>query len=225
MAAGDLMTTAEAARYLGVSERRVQQMLDTGDLTRVARGLVDRYSVEQYQSEGRNRRRRYWAEQTAWAAISMLSGEQRADWLGQVQSWRMRAALRETTDAADLVARMRGRATTHVYAGHPSVAARLRDDISTSNAALIGLTTHQTEVDGYIHSEDALGRVVRRYALREDASGDYRVRVTGFDRDVVDHLLRTSSVLAGLDAAVASDPRARGVGVRVLDEALARFRG
>lgn len=225
MAAGDLLTTAEAAKYLGVSERRVQQMLNAGDLTRVARGLVDRHSVEQYKSEGRNRRRRFWAERTAWAAISMLSGERRADWLGQVQNSRLRAALRETTDAADLVARLRGRATTHVYTGHPSVAARLRNDISTSNAALIGLSAHQAEVDGYVSSEDALDFVVRRYALREDASGDYRVRVTGFDRDVVGRLLRTSRVLAGLDAAAASDPRARGVGVRVLDEALTRFRG
>lgn len=225
MAAGDLLTTTEAAKYLGVSERRIQQMLDSGDLTRIARGLVDRHSVEQYQSEGRNRRRRFWAERTAWAAIAMLSGERRADWLGQVQNSRLRAALRETTDASDLVARLRGRAVMHVYTGHLSVAARLRNDISTSDATLIGLSTHTAEVDGYVSSEEALDFLVRRYALRRDASGDYRVRVTGFDRDVVGHLLRTSRVLAGLDAAAATDPRARGVGVRVLDEALTRFRG
>lgn len=225
MAVGDLLTTAETAQYLGVSERRVQQMLDTGDLIRVARGLVDRHSVEQYRNEGRNRRRRFWAEPTAWAAIAMLSGEKRTDWLGQVQNSRLRAALRETTDAADLIARLRGRATTHVYSGHASVAARLRNDISSSNAALIGLSTPQAGVDGYVTSEDALDFVVRRYALRKDAAGDYRVRVTGFDRDVVGRLLRTSRVLAGLDAAGATDPRARGVGMRVLDEGLARFRG
>lgn len=225
MAAGDLLTTPEAAEYLGVSERRVQQMLDAGDLTRVARGVVDRHSVELYRNEGRNRRRRFWAEQTAWAAIAMLSGEQRADWLGQAQNSRLRAALRETTDADDLIARLRGRATLHVYSGHSSVADRLRGDISTSNAALIGLTTHQAEVDGYVTSQDTLDELVRRYALRRDAGGNYRVRITGFDHQVVGRLLRTSRALAGLDAAATTDPRARGIGVRVLEEELARFRG
>jgi hypothetical protein len=225
MAAHDFLTTAEAAERLGVSERRVQQMLNTGDLLRVARGLVDRHSVELYRSEGRNRRRRYWAEHTAWAAIALLSGEQRADWLGQVQASRLRTALRETADAAQLVARLRGRATRHVYSGHSSVAARLRDEVSTSNAALLGLSTPLTEVDGYVGSKEALEDIVRRYALREDPAGQYTVRVTGFDRDVVGHLLRTSRVLAGLDAASATDPRVRGVGVDALEEALKRFRG
>lgn len=225
MDAGDLLTTAETAQYLGVSERRVQQMLNHGDLARVARGLVDRHSVERYHIEGRGRRTRVWAEHTAWAAIALLSGEQRAEWLGQVQHSRLRASLRSTTDASDLIARLRGRAATHVYRGHPSVAARLRDDVISSNGVLIGLTAHQEEVDGYVASADVLDVVVRRYALREDAAGHYTVRVTGFDRDVVGRLLRSSRVLAALDAATAVDPRAQGVGVRVLEEALERFRG
>ncbi len=223
-ARSDLVTTEEAARLLGVTIQRVNKLLESGELSRVARGVVDRHSVERYRSEGRGGRTRVWAEHTAWGAIALLSGEHRAHWLGQVQNSRLRAALRETTEADELVVRLRGRATTHVYAGHPSVAARLRQDVSSSAAELIGLTTSQTEVDGYLWSTDALDNVVRRYALREDAAGGFTLRVTGFDRVVVGRLLRTSRVLAALDAASAVDPRVRGVGARVLDESLERFR-
>jgi hypothetical protein len=220
----DLLTTEEAASLLGVTVQRVNKLLESGELSRVARGVVDRHSVERYRSERRGGRTRVWAEHTAWGAIALLSGDQRAPWLGQVQNSRLRAALRETTKVDDLVARLRGRATTHVYAGHRSVAARLRNDIASSAAELIGMTPSQTEVDGYVSSTDALDFVVRRYALREDAAGEYTLRVTGFDRDIVGRLLRTSRALAALDAASAIDPRARGVGTRILDETLERFR-
>lgn len=223
MTAGDFLTTNEAARRLGVSERRVQQMLESGDLVRIARGIVDRQSVERHRSEGHGGRTRVWAEHTAWAAIAMLSGARRVEWLGEVQTSRLRTALRATTDVGDLVARLRGRASTRAYAGHRSVAARLRGEVASSNAALVGLTADDAGVDGYM-SGDTVDAVVRRYGLQEDPAGQYILRSTDFDLGVVTDLAATSRVLAALDAASSLDPRASGVGARVLGEVLEGFR-
>lgn len=94
--ASDLMTIQDAARILGVSDRHVNRLLDSGELVRVARGLVDRHSVENYRSQARGGRKRVWAEHTAWAAIALLSCEQ-PTWLGQVQISRLRSVLRLAT--------------------------------------------------------------------------------------------------------------------------------
>ena len=45
-----------------------------GDLTRVARGLLDRGPPDRYLAESHGGRTRVWAEHTAWGAIALLSG-------------------------------------------------------------------------------------------------------------------------------------------------------
>lgn len=44
--AGEFLTIAEAANTLGVSPRHVRRLTDSGALTRIARGLVDRRSID-----------------------------------------------------------------------------------------------------------------------------------------------------------------------------------
>ena len=216
------MTTREAASLLGVSVQRANRLIEAGHLDRVAHGLVYRASVERYIAAGHGGRKRVWAEHTAWGAIALLSGES-ADWLGDVQILRLRAALREMSGAAEMVTRCRDRAIVRTYSGHRAAAARLREDLVSTDTAALGLVTlsDDTRTDGYV-TEGRLDDIVRRNALREDSAGGFVLRATGFDIDIV-RRLATGSLLAALDAATSLDPRERGVGERTLAAALERF--
>lgn len=226
MAVGDdLMTLAEAAIALGVSERRAQQMAETGEIARYARGLVDRYSVERYLAANPGSRGRAWAEHTAWGAIALLTGTD-TPWLGQTQRSRLRASLRDlawSNDLADLLSRLRDRSRVKIYSGHRSAASLVRADIVAPDRNRLGLVDDDSVVDGYLATGD-LDVVVSRYRLIEDTTGSITLRVTGFNIEIVQDLARHCSVLAAIDAATSVHPRERGVGEQVLSETLDRFR-
>ena len=44
----DLISTHEAAALLGVTVQQVRRLIEAGEIDRVARGLLDRGSVERY---------------------------------------------------------------------------------------------------------------------------------------------------------------------------------
>jgi hypothetical protein len=224
MTVGSVYGTEETARLLGVSQRRVQQLLETGELTRVARGLVDATSVERYRAVGQGARTRAWAERTAWGAIALLSGIH-ADWLGPAQASRLRSALREIAGSAELVARTRDRATVRTFTGHSTARARLQTDLVAPDTTVLGLIDATSErVDGYLPT-DKLDSTVRWLGLREDVTGEITLRVTGFDISVIRDLATAPTpVLAALDAATSLDPRERGVGERALSSIVDGYR-
>lgn len=221
----DLIGVSEAARLLGVSERRVQQMAAGGDLTFTARGLVDRTSIDQHLATRQGTRTRAWSTETAWAAVALLCGVE-VDWLGTVQKSRLRTSLR-ATDAPALVSRVRNRARIHRYAGHGSTAARLRHEIVVVHrASKLGIAGDAGELDGYV-ATDALADLMIRHALIENTRGQYALRATDFDLDEIAAIAHAGEipVLAALDSAESLDPRERGVALEALDQALTQFRG
>lgn len=222
MAGGNFLTIEETANALGVSIRHARRLADSGAITRVARGLVDRASVDRYFQSRHRSRTRVWAEHTAWGAVALLSGED-ADWLGPSQASRLRHALRETTDASELLTRTRDRAVVHTYVAHRAALPRLQALLASSNLRNLGISDSMTEgADGYL-AKGRLDGAVRSLGLRADAGGAVVLRVTGFDFDRVRQLVDTS-VVAALDAAASTDPRTRGVGRRRLDELLEAYR-
>ena len=222
MAMGDMLTLSEAAAALGVSERRAQQMAENGQITRVARGLFDRASVERHRAERGTGLTRSWSEQTAWGAIAMLSNAAPLG-LGDTQTYRLRATLREITDPTDLAIRLRDRATVTTWSGHRSVTDRIRQDLVVPGRKRIGLVENDTLVDGYIHTDD-VHALVRRNRLRQDTTGTITLRITGMDIDFVKYLAAFNRTLAAVDAATSLDPRERGVGEQVLVGRLELFR-
>ena len=222
MAMGDMLTLFEAAAALGVSERRAQQMAENGQITRVARGLFDRASVERHRAERGAGLTRSWAEHTAWGAIAMLSNAAPLG-LGDTQTYRLRATLREITDPTDLAIRLRDRATVTTWSGHRSVTDRIRQDLVVPGRKRIGLVEDDTLVDGYIHTDD-VHDLVRRYRLSQDTTGTITLRITGMDIDFVKYLAAFNRTLAAVDAATSLDPRERGVGEQVLVGRLELFR-
>lgn len=216
------LTIGEAASALGVSPRHARRLVDAGALAQVARGLIDSTSVDRYLNSQHQGRTRAWAEHTAWGAVALLAGKD-ADWLGATQASRLRRALRETTDADDLMTRMRERARVHTFDAHRAALPRLQDVVSTSNLTRLGITdTVDDSIDGYL-PEYQLANVVRSLGLRADPAGIVVLRVTGFDFDQVRNLLATS-VVAALDAATSTDPRIRGVGKTTLGDLLQAYR-
>jgi excisionase family DNA binding protein len=226
MAASDgFMSIEEAARSLDVTVQHVRRLADAGELTKVARGLIDRASLDRYVIERQGGRTRVWAEHTAWGAIAMLTGDL-ATWLGPVQASRLRSALREITDPADLLVRTRARAKAHTFTGHPSAVVRLLEMMAVVDPAAIGVGASVVEpgrAEGYL-AANTLDSAVRFLGLRAEPSGNIVVRATTFDFGIVTDLASRSAALAGLDAAASPDPRIRGAGERVLLETLDRYR-
>lgn len=220
--AGEFLTIEETANTLGVSTRHARRLADSGAITRIARGLVDRGSVDNYLASQRQGRTRAWAEHTAWGAVALLAGRD-VDWLGTVQTSRLRSTLREITDVEDLLTRMRDRVHVHTYEAHRSALPRLRDRVASTNLRLLGITDAVDEsVDGYLAADD-LAQVVRTLGLRANASGSVVLRATGFDLDHVRDLVATTTA-AALDAATSTDPRLRGVGRQTLADLLEAYR-
>jgi hypothetical protein len=221
----EFIGVSQAARLLGVSQRRVQQLATSGYITFAARGLVDRTSLEYHLATRQGMRTRAWSTETAWAAVALLCGVE-VDWLGIAQKSRLRTSLR-TTDAQALVSRARNRARIHRYAGHSSAAARLRHEISVVRpASQLGLIGADGRFDGYV-ATDSLANLVTRHALIVDTRGHYAVRATEFDLDNIATIAHAGEipVLEALDSAESLDARERGVAIEALDRALAQFRG
>jgi hypothetical protein len=180
MASGEgfVSTGEEAARSLGVTVQHVRRLADSGDLTRIARGLIDRTPIERYAAQGQGGRTRVWAEHTAWGAIALLT-DMHADWLGAAQASRVRTTLRGLTGTPQLVSRTRDRAAVRIYADHSSVLCRMHL-VRTDSSALGLVRSTSARIDGYLAADDLDG-TVERLGLREDWGGNITLRSTGFD--------------------------------------------
>ena len=222
MAGQEFLTIEETANALGVTTRHARRLADAGAVSRVARGLIDRGSVEAYLQSQRLGRTRAWAEHTAWGAVAALAGRD-VDWLGATQAARLRSTLRELDDAEEFLTRMRDRARVLTFEAQRAALPRLRELITSSNLRLLGITDALDDsLDGYLAAAD-LDTVVSTLGLRSAAGGAVTLRVTGFDFTRIRYLVTTTTV-AALDAATSTDPRLRGVGRRTLGEQLAAYR-
>ncbi|KQT92060.1 hypothetical protein ASG49_08780 [Marmoricola sp. Leaf446] len=222
MASIDIITTKEVAHLLGVTTKTVFRLIESGDLTRAARGLVDRASVERYLANRQGGRTRVWSEHTAWGALALLSGLT-ADWLGSVQTSRLRSTLR-SIDTEDLIVRLRDRATVHTYTGHRSVITRLSADdrLVVVDTTVLGQVADTTQVNAYLDPAH-LATIVGSLGLKQAADGRMTLRVTTFDIDRVRRIANHGTALASVDAATSLDPRTRGLGERTLADSSTRL--
>lgn len=207
----NFVSTQEAGELLGVSVQQVRRLAEAGAINRVARGLIDRRSVEHYLASGPGGRTRVWAEATAWGAIALLSG-QPAEWLTSSQTSRIRSTLRAVHDPRELAIRLRGRATTTTYAGDSTAEDVIRERLSHPDGRgplLIG--TRPDCLDGYI-AADELPRLVRILEMHPDPAGGITLRATSFNMTHVRHLNEAGPVLAALDAATSTDADERSNG-------------
>ena len=211
-----VLTTAEAASRLGVTERQARNLAAHGEITLLARGVVDGESVTQYLRRRGAVTRRVWSEGTAWAALHVLAGLS-VDWVSAAQLSRLRSQLSHMT-ATEVASRVRNRAVARRYDCHRSARERVAAEV-VAGAATIGDLSSQRDLDGYVATQD-LASIVSRFRLREDSTGTITIRSTNH----LDKARRLSEadpdLLAAIDLATSADARERGAAFSLIADAL-----
>jgi excisionase family DNA binding protein len=218
------MSTAEAARRLGVSRREVQRLARSGDLA-ATRTIGDAYVIDPLAANARARaeveRGRPWSPEVAWAALWLISGLE-VTWLDYYQRRRLDQRLANIT-VDRLLAATRRRATVTRYRGARTALSEARrsvilSGISASGSLRTDLAADASLVDGYA-DESQSRALVRRWELAPDPEGTIVIRTT----DVSDVLRRDSVMPTGVvaaDLAGSNDVRERSAGRRALQAML-----
>jgi excisionase family DNA binding protein len=213
---------AEVADELGVSPRRVRQMLAGGDLPgeRVGRAwVIERGALERAR---RNRPEvgRPWRAGAAWGFLALAEG-QPVD-LSPVD--RVRIRRRVAGGIEDNLGRLRVRADELGFYAHPSVLERLlqqpgvvRSGISAADEYPIDLVA-QEAAEGYVRRSE-VGNLIERFALDESSDRPNLIlRVVDDDAWPFDAGQRVApSVVVAVDLLEAQDERARRAGRDLLE--------
>lgn len=214
-----LLTRREAARRLGVSERRVSALRAAGRLESLSAGggsLVTEDSVRR-QSQWQGADGRPYSPDMAFGALYMLSGLD-APWLGRQQRYRLKGYLRQM-DAENLTRLTRRRAMMVEYWCRDSNLAKVETLIRPSAATgiLAGMfqLTVTDVVEGYI-AADALDDIVRQCRLKQGVT-PVRVRLHVTDNLPAGEGSMPLGVCAA-DLAESNDPRERRAGLETLQQ-------
>ena len=168
-----MLGVSEAAAELGVSPRRVRQMLADGVLVgdRVGRAWV--LDSGQLHQAGRRRPEvgRPWSAASAWAVLAMADREKPI--LSPVERSRARKRLAEGLES--VAGRLGARADRRSFYAHPSVLDRLvdvpgvvRSGISAASAHGVDLLVGH-EFEAYVRA-GALDSLVSQYGLDSDGA-------------------------------------------------------
>lgn len=222
------VTTGEAAKRLGVTQVAVRKLIGTGQLIQagtIGRTiLVDTASVDQLARVG-TRHGRPWTEENAWAALTLLSGETKVDWVGSSKISRLREKLR-TMAAAELPILARRRASVHRFRGTSDVVQILRSHLLLSGAAAMGdddiaarfgLTGGSGTADGYAQIGHAAA-LRESYGLIEDREGNVVIREVTVSRAFGEGKVLVAAI--ALDLLESPATRERSAGRRVIKELL-----
>lgn len=221
------VTTAEAAERLGISRQSVHGLVASGRLVKAGTvgraALIDTASLELLERTG-TRRGRVWTEQTAWGALSLLSGGD-ADWMKGTHRSHLKARLRGLS-AEDVIDLARNRAVVRRFRTTPDVVAALRAHLlPTGTTALadeetatrFGLTEGAGTADGYVMRGDA-DRLRDGFGLIEGSEGNVTIREVSFAEPFAGGRVPLAAVAADLTESPGT--REQSAGRRVLEKLL-----
>lgn len=167
----DLLAPSDAAAQLGVSVRRVYDLIASGRLRAERIGhrlLIHRDAVEAWdrlRSPGGHP----FSPRRAWGLL-VLADNEPAPWLDPVSRSKLRSILRDRS-LRDLRSRLERRADRHAFRAHPSDLRRLASEqgvmrSGASAARDIGIDLVASDfLDAYVPASE-FDRLVRRYRLR-----------------------------------------------------------
>ncbi|MCW4466312.1 helix-turn-helix domain-containing protein [Glutamicibacter sp. MNS18] len=214
-----VMTTAETAKLLGVSSEAVRKMLKTGRLEQTSVAgrtiLIDAGSAHRVHREGK-RSGRLWAQRTAWAALSLLSGAE-VSWLSASELWRLRKRL-ASLSAEELHQLARNRATSHRYRGGEAAKQKLSKVVAVTGigaledpllANTFGLASGTGTLEGYART-GFIEKNVRKLGLREDPAGDILIRELDFVQPLVSGHLPIAAIAVDLMDSLSTRERSAG---------------
>lgn len=225
-----MVTTAEAARRLSVSQRRVQQMVADGTLESVpsdARSYLIPVPALRRTRLRSGKVGRPYSPSHALASLYLLSGLP-APWIAAQQRYRIKNSLLNTKTAEELVHRACNRARTQGY----WCTAHHLDELLHS-LALSGISSpyrdsfqlfESTSVEGYL-SESDLAELVRRYRLDSDAPTT-NVQLHIVEPSVWEKMRAAADVplaVCAADLAESVDLRESRAGLSMLEELLLQY--
>lgn len=176
---------ANAARQLGVSPRRVHQLVSAGRLSghRIGRSWVlDRVDVERF-ARSRPEAGRPWSASSAWNVLALANGD-------AVQGSpvdRSRAKKRLQVGLEPLAKRLSSRAQSRWFYGHPAVQSEMLSHPDVVASGVRALSDHHVDLvvsdqsEAYV-PESRVAELADRFAL--DAESDrpnVRLRVVSDD--------------------------------------------
>lgn len=216
-----MMGVAEAAGEIGVSPRRVRQMIVDGALDGQRVGRVWVIDADQVQLAKRRRpvAGRPWSAGSAWAVLALAGGEDPQ--LSPVERSRAKKRLAQGLDAIER--RLEARAVECWFYAHPGVLARLvvASELVCSGVSAVG--SHGVDLvvrdaaEGYVRSRD-VEELVRRFGLDPDADRpNFLMRVVedGFWPFEAKQRVAGRAVVA-VDLLGSADPRSRRAGAELM---------
>jgi len=216
-----MVTVAEAARRLSVSQSRVRQLVHQGDLPARWLGprmLLAEEDVERRRAMGTRGGRRLTSPR-AWGLLYLAVGMP-ASWLSPQARWRMRRLLSDR-GLADLQPRLGERGKRHESRGHPSQLAALRQEpavmLTGATAASdlrLGLAGVDT-IDAYLDLA-AYDDLVRRYHLQPSRDPNVILRVVPTFTSPWPPGPHAPTSAIALDLLEDQEPRARQVGAELM---------
>ncbi|WP_105031271.1 helix-turn-helix domain-containing protein [Arthrobacter ruber] len=223
------LTVAEVAERLGITRQSIHELIDRGRLDSLGAAgrtiIVDPASVERLLAGGHVLRRgRAWAEGSAWAAISLLSG-MRASWMSASEVSRLKNRLRHSS-AEDVHFLARDRAVTRRFRASSDAIPILEANLlATGGAAMrdaetaevFGLSGGGGTYEGYAMSGDA-DQLAAGLGMREDPRGNVTIREVASNRAFDDDRVPVAAIALDLMDSLAT--RERSAGMRVLGDLL-----
>lgn len=171
----DVMSVRDVADELSVNERRVRQLIESGDLRAERFGrqwMVLRGDVIDVR-EAKRVAGHPFSSANAWGILALAEGKD-AGWLSASEKRRLSEILSER-GIEDLVPRLRGRASRESWFVHPSLLGHLAEDPRTVRAG-------SSAVDALV-SEDSLEVYVPAAFVR-DLAAAYHADVAAMEGNV-----------------------------------------
>ncbi len=217
-----MLGVAEAGVELGVSPRRVRQMLASGVLAgeHVGRAwVIDAGQLHKVESR-RAEVGRPWSPRSAWAVLALADGDEPD--LSPVERSRARKRLAQGLDCA--AGRLRVRAERRRFYAHPGVIGRLGEASQVVRSGISAVGEHGADLvvrdglEGYVRASD-LDELVSQFGLDDQAARpNVLLRVVG---DVA-WPFRPGQRSAGravvaVDLLDSDEPRSRRAGAELLE--------
>lgn len=218
-------TVEQAAASLGVSRHQAIELIHNGSLSaeRTAGGvfLIDAKSLERLKIIRRGNGRP-WKQETAWAALWMLSGLD-VPWIDSHQRRRIEVRLEQIT-ADDLVWDARKRADTlRVRISESFIDEARRSLVLTGIGAAatsdFGLVGEQRTLQGYI-TDTRLNEFINSYHAVEAQSSNAELHVVTNAPTDIASLEKMPIAVIAVDLAASLDTRERKAGLMKLRELL-----
>jgi len=217
-----MMNVAEAAGQLGVSPRRVRQMLVDGALQgqRVGRAWIIDADRVRLASHRRPEVGRRWSAPSAWAVLALADGDDLP--LSAVERSRAKQRLAKGLHAIER--RLDARAAERWFYAHPGVLDRLANAPQIVRSGVSAVADYEVDlvvseaVEGYVRSSD-VAELVRRFGLDVDAGRpNVLIRVV----DDAAWPFQAGQDVAGraavaMDLFGSSDPRSRRAGAELME--------